>query len=221
MRATIVGDGPPRYSGYTAWRGVVQLDPSLAQRAAPGESWGPGSLFGIARLAGNQGYWYATAQAPEGGAGSPAEEKAKLLRFFGRWHDPLPELIEATLHGSILRNDLYDRPPLDRWTVGRIALLGDAAHPMLPNLGQGACQAIEDAAALADALAGVGDVEEALLAYGERRAPRAAWAVRQSRQMCRIAHLSGPAAIGRNLVIRITPPSAALKRIAPIVGGDD
>jgi 2-polyprenyl-6-methoxyphenol hydroxylase-like FAD-dependent oxidoreductase len=204
VRAVVVGDGPPRYSGYTAWRGIVPLDRSLADRLRPGESWGRGCLFGVARLGGNQAYWWASARTGEGVGGSPAEEKATVERRFGVWHDPIPELIDATLDQAIVRSGLYDRPPLRSWSTGRVGLLGDAAHPMLASLGQGACQAIEDAAALGDAVGAGSDVTVALRAYGARRAPHAAVVVRRSRRVARLAHLRHPLAVAaRDAFLRL------------------
>jgi 2-polyprenyl-6-methoxyphenol hydroxylase-like FAD-dependent oxidoreductase len=212
VRTVLVGDGPPRYSGYTAWRGIVPLDLSLAGRLRPGESWGRGCLFGVARLGGNQAYWWASARVGEGAGGSPAEEKAAVERRFGIWHDPIPELIDATLEQAIVRSSLYDRPPLPRWSAGRVGLLGDAAHPMLATLGQGACQAIVDAAVLGDAVGAGPDVTVALQAYGARRASHAAAVVRRSRRAARLAHLRHPLAVAvRDACLRVTSPSALLQ----------
>jgi 2-polyprenyl-6-methoxyphenol hydroxylase-like FAD-dependent oxidoreductase len=204
VRTVLVGDGPPRYSGYTAWRGVVPLDRSLADRLRPGESWGRGCLFGVAMLGGSQAYWWASARTGERIGGSPAEEKAAVERRFRIWHEPIPELIDATLDQAIVRDCQYDRPPLRRWSAGRVGLLGDAAHPMLASLGQGACQAIEDAAALGDVVAAGADVTVALRAYGARRAPHAAAAVRRSHRVARLAHLRLPLAVAaRDAVLRL------------------
>jgi len=204
VRTVLVGDGPPRYSGYTAWRGIVPLDPSLADRLRPGESWGRGCLFGVARLGGNQAYWWASARAGERTGGSPAEEKATMERRFAVWHDPIPELIDATLEQAIVRSCQYDRPPLRRWSAGRVGLLGDAAHPMLASLGQGACQAIEDAAALGDAVGAGSDLTVALQAYAARRAPPVAAVVRRSRRVARLAHLRSPPAVAaRDAFLRL------------------
>jgi 2-polyprenyl-6-methoxyphenol hydroxylase-like FAD-dependent oxidoreductase len=153
------------------------------------------------------------------------DEKAMLMRHFGAWHDPIPELVDATPERAIVRCGLYDRPALACWSAGRIGLLGDAAHPMLASIGQGACQAIEDAAALVEALAGEPDAVAALLAYGARRAPRAAVAARRSREVARLAHLRNPLLVGlRDAVVRAVPPSLLLRRLAPILdranGGD-
>jgi 2-polyprenyl-6-methoxyphenol hydroxylase-like FAD-dependent oxidoreductase len=204
VRTVLVGDGPPRYSGYTAWRGIVPLDRSLADRLHPGESWGRGCLFGVAMLGGSQAYWWASARTGEGVGGSPAEEKAAVERRFRIWHEPIPELIDATLEQAIVRNCQYDRPPLRRWSAGRVGLLGDAAHPMLASLGQGACQAIEDAAALGDAVGAGADVTVALRAYGARRAPHAAAVVRRSHKVARLAHLRHPLAVAaRDTFLRL------------------
>ena len=79
--------------------------------------------------------------------------KGALLGLLRGWSGPVPALIEATEEPAILRTDIYDRdPPRKRWGEGRLTLLGDAAHPMTPDLGQGACQAIEDALELARCL---------------------------------------------------------------------
>jgi 2-polyprenyl-6-methoxyphenol hydroxylase-like FAD-dependent oxidoreductase len=204
VRTVLVGDGPPRYSGYTAWRGIVPLDRSLADRLRPGESWGRGCLFGVAMLGGSLAYWWASARTGEGLGGSAAEEKAAVERRFKIWHEPIPELIDATLEQAIVRTCQYERPPLRRWSDGRVGLLGDAAHPMLASLGQGACQAIEDAAALGDAVGASSDVTAALRAYGARRAPRAAAVVRRSRRVGRLAHLRHPLAVAaRDAFLRL------------------
>jgi len=134
-------------------------------------------------------------------------------------NDPIPELVAATPPEAIIRTCLYERSPLERLSVGRIALAGDAAHPMLPNLGQGACQAIEDAVVLADELAATDDVVAALRRYSAHRAQHTAAVVKASRQMSRIAHLRNPLAAGlRNALLRASPPSSSLRRLEPIVG---
>ncbi len=219
VRASLVGDGPPHYTGYAAWRGIVPLDRLLADRLRPGESWGRGGVFGIARLGGNQAYWWASTRAGEDGGGSPAAEKATVVHCFGAWHEPIPELIDATLEQAIVRSGLYDRPALAHWSAGRIGLLGDAAHPMPLHLGQGAGQAIEDAEALSDALGANPDATSALRAYGALRAPRAAAAARRSRYVARLAHLRNPVAVAlRDALLRGAPSSALLRWLAPVIG---
>ena len=94
------------------------------------------------------------------------------------------ELIEATVEDAILRTDIYDREPLDEhWGEGRVTLLGDAAHPMTPNLGQGEGQAMEDAVVLARCLREGGATADSLRRYGRLRCDRAAMVVRRSRRV--------------------------------------
>jgi 2-polyprenyl-6-methoxyphenol hydroxylase-like FAD-dependent oxidoreductase len=153
VRSVLFGTDPPRYGGYSAWRAVTRFDPA---RLTPGETWGRGRRFGQWGMTGGRAYWYATESVPAGQGDPPEGRKQGLLALFCGWHEPVEDLIEATDESAILRNDVYDRPALHRWSVGRATLLGDAAHPMTPDMGQGACQAIEDAVILADCLRPVG-----------------------------------------------------------------
>jgi 2-polyprenyl-6-methoxyphenol hydroxylase-like FAD-dependent oxidoreductase len=208
-------DGPPATpTGLVAWRAVIARGgiPPIA-----GETWGGGALFGVAPLADDRFYWFASARA--GDAALPAgEEHAALMARFGDWHDPIPAILAATTPSAIIRTPLRDLPPQPAWHRGRLVLLGDAVHAMLPNLGQGGCQAIEDGAALAAALRDEPDVATALAAYESARKPRAERVARESRRMSRIALLGNPVAAVRDLAMRATPAGAALRRLDPIVG---
>ena len=119
-----------------------------APPAEPAETWGRGEVFGVLPLAGGQVYCYASAPAPPGVRHD--DEAAELKQRFGRWHDPIPGLIGAISPDRVLHDDVYwIADPLPAYHRGRVAILGDAAHAMTPHLGQGACQAIEDAVVLA------------------------------------------------------------------------
>jgi FAD-dependent urate hydroxylase len=220
VRAATVADGDPRHSGLQAWRAVVSVDRSLADQLAASEYWGHGSLFGVQSLGADAFYWYAASKARESDqvAGS---DKEVLLRRFGSWHSPIPELIEATDADTVLSNDLYDRRVPSSLAFGRVALLGDAAHPMLPLLGQGACQAIEDGEAMARALGEAADPASGLRLYSERRLSTATLAVTQSRRMSKVALARHPIAVRlRNSLLKHTSEESSLKRLAPIVAGD-
>lgn len=194
------------------------MDASLSGEIPLGELWGRGSLFGCARLAGSQAYWWASLRKRKQPGRAPVEEKAALIRHFRTWHPGVCALIDATVPEGIIRTPLYDRRPTAAWSHGRVTLLGDAAHPMLPNLGQGACQAIEDAVVLAEAMNAEGDVARALAAYAAGRSKRANEIVRRSRQMARIAHLANPLAVAaRNALLRASSPSATLRRLEPVL----
>src|SRR5438128_734912 len=106
---------------------------------------------------------------------APSASGSSRIRKAWRRGSPM-----AARRAVILRNGVYARPPLTRWSVGRVTLLGDAAHPMTPDMGQGACQAIEDAVILADCPSDAADVCSALRAYDTRRIPRARRVVRES-----------------------------------------
>lgn len=215
VRAQLHGPQPPRYAGYTAWRAVVPFEHA---QLLPGESWGAGARFGQVPLGDGRVYWFATKNTPPGGR-SAAGERAELLRLFGGWHAPIPALIAATPEADILRHDLFDRPPLGRWGAGRVTLLGDAAHPMTPNLGQGACQAIEDAVVLTKRLVAGGDPTAALRAYEADRQPRTAQIMRQSRQIGAVGQWQGPLSVAaRNLLMRALGPRLQARQLAAVIG---
>ncbi|MET9275337.1 FAD-dependent monooxygenase [Kribbella sp. NPDC003557] len=169
----------PRYSGFTAYRGIADVDLD----DGGGETWGRGQLFGFARLIDGRFYWYGTANQPAGATGEPA--------VFGSWHDPIPRLIAGS--EKILQNDIYDLTlPLVPFARGRVALLGDAAHAMTPNLGRGACSAIEDAGALGRHLMRTDDPVRALTAYDAERRPATTKLVKRSRSVGRLAQAGNP-----------------------------
>lgn len=130
---------------------------------------------------------------------SPGDAAALEPRF-AAWHASARALLAAASEWR--KWPLFDRDPLPSWSAGRVALLGDAAHPMLPFLAQGAAQAIEDAAALGEALAQDRDIPRGLRAYQAARQARAARVQRESRRQGAIYHLGGPAAWARDSALR-------------------
>ena len=210
VRAQVVGNDPPVYSGYTSWRGVTPAN-AVTVPARTTESWGRGERFGIVPIGFGEIYWFAVADAPPNRRDT--DVRGELMARFGSWHEPVAAIIEATPPERIMRTDIYDRAPIERWHSGRVVLLGDAAHPMTPNLGQGAGQAIEDAVVLDECLAQATSIEEALTHYEQRRVARANGIVRASRQFGAIAQWSNPlAAWLRDRVMSLTPPAAAVRQ---------
>jgi 2-polyprenyl-6-methoxyphenol hydroxylase-like FAD-dependent oxidoreductase len=208
------------YSGITAWRLLV---PTPMGDFLPGEVWGGGRVFGITPLADGRTYAYAADYA-EPGVTYP-DEKAELLRRFGGWHFPVPELVSAAAPETILHNDIYEiATPLPAYHRGAVAILGDAAHAMTPHLGQGANQAMEDGvtlAALVGAAKGSEEVARALAEYSGLRAPRGADMVRRSHRMGALTQsTSRPKEALRNLGIGLAGrliPDLALRAMDPVV----
>ncbi len=220
VRACLFGDARPRYAGYTAWRGVVAPERELIPVGGGFESWGRGRRFGCAHVGGGRVYWFATGNAPEGGDDGPEGSRTALLGAFRGWHGPVEALIRATDEDAILRTDIYDRDPLGKtWGEGRVTLLGDAAHPMTPNLGQGACQAIEDAVVLARCLHESGEAGDALRRYEALRADRTADIIRRSRRVGRVGQLENPFLCWlRDRALKMVPVETQLKQIQEVVG---
>lgn len=201
VRTQLLGDAPTRYSGYTSWRGICSTK-GLALSGAMSESWGAGLRFGIVPIGFDELYWFATENAPPGG--KDGDVVAELLARFGAWHAPIGDILRSTSPERIIRTDISDRVPVTRWTSARVALLGDAAHPMTPNLGQGACQAIEDAVVLSKLLAKGGVVKAALGEYEARRVARANGIVTQAHRIGAMGQLENPLARGlRDGVLRL------------------
>lgn len=220
VRGQLFPDLKLRYSGYTAWRGVVTTKDESALGLTT-ESWGCGSRFGIVRIDQEQVYWFATANNPAGIKQTPAERKSFLQKRFDGWHHPVGLLVEATAAEEILHNDIYDLRPLKRWGMGRVILLGDAAHPTTPNMGQGACMAIESGVMLARCLAQESSLAAGLRRYEVERMPRTAWITEQSWKIGRVGQLDNPVACKiRDFVTRITPSKLVMKPLEKAVGYD-
>ncbi len=218
-RSALFPDHPGlRYAGFTTWR---LLTGPVTGPVPMAESWGRGTVFGVMPLADGRVYCYAAAPA-DPGVRAP-DELAELVRLFGGWHEPIPELLAAARPGDVLRHDVAElAAPLPAFHRGRVALLGDAAHPMTPNLGQGACQALEDAVVIARLAAGAEpDAVSAMLArYTALRVARTTDVVRWSRRAATMTTWTSPSAVAfRNTVARLTgrlAPGAALRGLAAI-----
>ncbi|MCS6243857.1 MAG: FAD-dependent monooxygenase [Opitutus sp.] len=188
IRTTLFGATQPRYAGYTCWRGVCDR-PSTVGPGYLAEWWGRGRRFGITTLPGDQVYWWATKNEPAFERG--ANERAAVTTAFQGWAGPVTEIIAATPAAAVLRNDILDRPPTRFWSKDRIGLIGDAAHPTTPNLGQGGCLAIEDAVALARHLSNGADPEAGLTSFAAERFPRTTAVTKESLRFGSIGQWEG------------------------------
>lgn len=193
-----------RYTGVTAWRGVVDLD-----LAAGGETWDPGRKFGFTPLGPGRANWYAAMRVPEGYQPA-AGDLAELGERFGAWHDPIPRILARIKPDEILRHPLHHlNPPLPSYVRDNVALLGDAAHAMPPDLGQGACQALIDGLILGECLVRAGDVRSGLSEYDSRRRKPsqriAALALRVSR-LSLASRFTGLRDLTTRLALSVTSP---------------
>lgn len=218
VRRSVVGDGGPRYSGETCYRGLARM--SVADTGMLREVQGRGLRCAVHPLDDASVYWWAARRAPAGVVEAPEHRKQELSGLFAGWRFGFPEALAATPAEIILKNDLFDRPPLDRWSYGRVTLLGDAAHPTTPNLGLGGCMAIEDALVLARAIdENDGRHTAAFAQYERERRPRTRRAVRMSALFGRIGSLTNPvAARARDLTYALTPTSVMARGFAQEVG---
>lgn len=209
-----------RYSGYTAWRGVVETE-NEAALGLTSETWGSGARFGIVRVDKKRVYWFATHNQPMGEKLDAAERKSKLLGMFRHWHSPIEHLLDATAAEAILQNDICDIVPFASWTQGRATLLGDAAHPTTPNMGQGACMAMESAYVLARALRQEPDHAQAFARYERERHARTAWITNTSWGIGKGGQIEHRWLIGlRNFLVKHAPTGALQKNLHRAAGYD-
>jgi 2-polyprenyl-6-methoxyphenol hydroxylase-like FAD-dependent oxidoreductase len=177
VRAQMFGAIEPIYRGYTVWRGIARYAGSAVPSMLNGETvnsetWGHGQRFGILNSGHGRFTWYATANGPEDCEEQSDGRKGALARMFAEWHEPVPDLIEATPAAEILKSSAHDLPALSRWGIGRVTLLGDAAHSCTPNLGQGGCMALEDSVVLAASIKQEESLERRLRRYESMRQGR-------------------------------------------------
>jgi 2-polyprenyl-6-methoxyphenol hydroxylase-like FAD-dependent oxidoreductase len=193
VRGDLIGMRDLRPPGYWGIQAVVEFDHPAAQRGMFATYWGPGSRFAYHHVGGGRLYWFAV---EDGDGSEPAPERIALVRErLKSWPEPVPSIIAATDDSEIAVMDIVDAKPVKRWGSGPATLLGDAAHPILPNLGQGTSQALEDAVVLARTLNGQSDTVAALRAYEDRRAPRTAGLVKFSRNLGRLGRLKARPAV--------------------------
>ncbi|MGV3503462.1 MAG: FAD-dependent monooxygenase [Adhaeribacter sp.] len=219
IRQQLVPGAKPRYAGYTCWRAVIDNpSPNLRETS---ETWGPQGRFGIAPLAQGRLYWFACVLAKENDTRLQQYTPADLLQLFQAYHHPIPEIISRTKKEDLIWNDIADLAPLPNYAFGNVLLIGDAAHATTPNMGQGACQAIEDAVILADEIAKANTIPEAFRAFEKRRMDRTRYVVRQSRLLGQVAQMQHRY-LGslRNALIRAMPKQMQQRQMDKILRVD-
>jgi len=207
VRQAVLGAEETRRLPWVAWRGVCA---GVQPPADANMTIGPGAHFGSLPLGRGRTYWFAVTE--------PGLEAEAVGRRFQDWPKQVTGLIRSTPTSAVLRNDLIDRPPTRCWGRGRVTLIGDAAHAMLPGLGQGACQALEDSVVLADCLRDASDPRSGLRRYEALRMARTARITNLSHTALTMMQWQHPAALAlRTLLLRV-PARTALSRQAWIYG---
>jgi 2-polyprenyl-6-methoxyphenol hydroxylase-like FAD-dependent oxidoreductase len=204
MRGRLARSGKPVYRGYAIFRGIADV-PENFVAGHNSESWGEGRRFGILAIGGNKVCWYATVNAAQPLLSSDWP-KERLQEMFRHWHSPIPELIAATESSAIMINAACDQQPLRSWSKGPATLIGDASHALTPNLGQGACMAMEDALVLANCLQRAQSVTAGFRLYEATRYPRVRNAIWRSRWLGEVGQWENRAIVSaRNAVTKVLP----------------
>lgn len=199
-------EAPPRRTGLGAVRGLAENVAPLTAGLTAAQYWGPGVEVVVARASRTAVYW--AFSIPLDRMGESRDPLDIARRVVSQFDDRLRGLVAATRAADARFDELVDRDPIEDWGRGAVTLLGDAAHPMLPNAGQGAAQALEDAVALGRTLSGSEPVEPALRRYEQVRSRRSGKLVIQSRRNARLASVDS--ALGcwlRETAVRLIPES--------------
>lgn len=219
VRQELVPGSAPRYAGYTCWRATV---PNGAFGLKQGsETWGRKGRFGMTPLTDDRIYWYACINAPQNDSKYRNYSVQDLLYNYRSYHNPIPDLLSASSDEDLIWSDIVDIRPLSRFAYGNILLIGDAAHATTPNMGQGACQALEDVAVLIDELRRIATVEQAFKNFEKRRLDRTRYITRTSWNIGYAAQFTNPLMIAaRNSLMRVMPAAWAQASLRKLLRTD-
>lgn len=208
VRQQLLPNSKPRYAGYTCWRAIIK-NPGL-KLTDSSETWGKEGRFGYVALPNNLIYWYACINTHKHEVRNYTVKD--LCKNFQNYYHPIPKILSDTLDKDLLQNDIVDIKPIHQFYFERILLMGDAAHATTPNMGQGACMALEDVAVLINELKQTTDVENAFQNFEKKRLKRTRFIINTSRKMGIVAQLENPILISiRNILFR-NMPKAFVKR---------
>ncbi|MDQ3393765.1 MAG: FAD-dependent monooxygenase [Bacteroidota bacterium] len=214
VRKQLVPGSIIRYAGYTCWRAVIENMPYSVNPDLFSETWGAAGRFGIVPLSKNKLYWYACKNANKNDERMRRAKCEDLYEIFKKFHAPIPEIILNTKDEELISNDILDLKPISNMAFENIVLIGDAAHAMTPNMGQGAGQAIEDAYILSQCLMHLKSPLEAFKEFEKIRIKRVHKIVNDSWGIGKIAQLQNPVLIKlRNNLFKFVPKKMNERRL--------
>lgn len=219
LRQQLIPSSSPRYAGYTCWRATI--DNSEIQLDKGSETWGKAGRFGMTPLVGNRIYWYACVNSSENNPTFKNYTIIDLQHYFHGYHHPIPQILEHTKNEDLIWNDIIDIKPLKNLAYGNVLLIGDAAHATTPNMGQGACQAFEDAAVLMDELKTNNDIPFAFKSFEKRRLARTKYITDTSKSIGEAAQWDNTALIFlRNTILKNLPSHLMQRNLNKLLSVD-
>ncbi|MBO4232839.1 monooxygenase [Riemerella anatipestifer] len=201
VRKDLFEESKLRNANQKCWRGICEMNLPQKYHNELNEAWGKGKRFGFVKISDRKVYWYALTNSK-----NIKPNEINLCELFSEFHNDILKIISATDRNQIVVSDIIDLKPIDKWQKRNVCLVGDAAHATTPNLGQGACQAIEDVYVLGKLLDKGISIENTFEKYENLRCKKAHKIVNTSWILGKIAHLDNPfLACLRNNILRFTP----------------
>lgn len=204
IRLQLIPDSKPRYAGYICWRSVIDNNNPEIKEAT--ETWGSKGRFGIVPINENKIYWYATINSSRFDVKINHYSLQNLKEHFSDYHILVREVLNKSSDKNLIKNHICDIKPLSQFAFNKVLLIGDAAHATTPNLGQGACQAIEDVMILHQEINSGIDIPTAFKSFEQRRIEKAKFIIETSRKLGAIGQIENKFLIRlRNTIFRLTP----------------
>lgn len=208
IRQRLLPKSTPKYAGYICWRGVIKDENYISKKSI--ETWGPKGRFGLTPLKDNQIYWYACKNTPLNSE-IYQWDLTDIKRNFAEYSGLIRSTLQKTKQEDLITTPIMDLAPIGSYNFNRVLIIGDAAHATTPNMGQGACMAVEDVCVLVDELKNEPhNVIHCFENYNKRRLKRTQYIIQTSRLAGKVAQLeNGFLTSLRNLAFRKLPTSIA------------
>ncbi|WP_298533663.1 FAD-dependent monooxygenase [uncultured Algibacter sp.] len=198
-----------RHANQICWRGITNYTLPKEFKNELNEAWGKDERFGFVQISDSTVYWYALKSFKKN---KNELTHTNIGNYFNDYHSCIKDLISATPKEKLNTAEISDLKPTTTWYRNNVCLIGDAAHATTPNMGQGACQAIEDAFVFSECLETY-ETDEAFEKFQNIRLPKAHHVVKTSWSIGKMAHISNPILIGlRNKILQLTPTSISKKQ---------